>query len=99
MQSLEVTDAEPSGLRSHSGAVSIADSSRDTHYRDLALIAAVAVAGLMGFSSELTVLWRAWIDDPLRSCGILIPPAAIYLSFRAWCGVRLSGNWIGLILI
>jgi exosortase J len=64
-------------------------------------IAALAAAGCLGIERELALLWRCWTTDPLRSIGMLIPPAGIILILRVWRqnGWHLRGSWWGLAVI
>jgi len=65
------------------------------------LLAAVTAAGALGIAPSLLSLWDVWANDPLRSIGMLIVPAAIVLLLRAWqqCGWELRGRWWGLVAI
>src|SRR5580698_8070148 len=72
--------------------------------RSIALWCAIgllAVAGCLGIERELALLWRCWTTDPLRSIGMLIPPASIILTLRVWRqnGWQLRGSWWGLAVI
>ena len=64
-------------------------------------IGLLAAAGCLGIERELALLWRCWTTDPLRSIGMLIPPASIILTLRVWRqnGWQLRGSWWGLALI
>ncbi|HVN92972.1 MAG TPA: exosortase J [Terracidiphilus sp.] len=64
-------------------------------------IVILAAAGCVGIERELALLWRCWTTDPLRSIGMLIPPASIILTLRVWRknGWQLRGSWLGLVLI
>ena len=64
-------------------------------------IGLLAAAGCLGIERELALLWRCWTTDPLRSIGMLIPPASIILTLRVWRqnGWELRGSWWGLVLI
>ena len=64
-------------------------------------IGLLAAAGCLGIERELSLLWRCWTTDPLRSIGMLIPPASIILTLRVWRqnGWQLRGSWWGLALI
>jgi exosortase J len=64
-------------------------------------IGVLAAVGCFGIYRELTVLWITWTTDPLRSIGILIPPASIVLTLRVWrqYGWQLRGSWWGLLVI
>jgi exosortase J len=61
----------------------------------------LAAAGCLGIERELALLWRCWTTDPLRSIGMLIPPASIILTLRVWRqnNWELCGSWWGLALI
>ena len=73
--------------------------------RDLLLlwcgIAVLTAAGCLGIYREILALWIFWTTDPLRSIGMLIPPASIVLTFRVWrqCGWKMRGSWWGLLVI
>jgi len=64
-------------------------------------IAVLAAAGCLGIERELALLWRCWTTDPLRSIGMLIPPASIILTLRVWRqnGWQLRGTWWGVAVI
>ncbi len=64
-------------------------------------IAVLAAAGCLGIERELVLLWRCWTTDPLRSIGMLIPPASIILTLRVWRqnDWQLRGSWWGLTVI
>jgi len=64
----------------------------------LALLAAV---GCLGIYRDISTLWAIWTTDPLRSIGLLIPPASIVLTLGVWrrCGWQLRGSWWGLLVI
>jgi exosortase J len=64
-------------------------------------IAFLAAAGCLGIERELALLWRCWTTDPLRSIGMLIPPASIILTLRVWRqnDWQLRGSWWGLAVI
>jgi exosortase J len=64
-------------------------------------IALLAAAGCLGIERELALLWRCWTTDPLRSIGMLIPPASIVLTLRVWRQNHweLRGSWWGLAAI
>lgn len=58
----------------------------------------LALAGLYVFSSHIADLWLRWNNDALRSIGMLMPPATVWLALRAWnlkdwCN---GGSWWGL---
>lgn len=64
-------------------------------------IAMLTALGCLGIYPELVLLWSCWTTDPLRSIGMLIPPASIALTLRVWrqSGWQLRGAWRGLLLI
>jgi exosortase J len=64
-------------------------------------IAILAMAGCLGIYRELLVLWGFWTTDPLRSIGVLIPPASVVLTLRVWRRERweLRGTWWGIPVI
>jgi len=81
----------------------VADSRRPAA-QSIALWCAMAIlaaVGCLGIERELALLWRCWTTDPLRSIGMLIPPASIILTLRVWRqnGWRSRGSWWGLALI
>ena len=64
-------------------------------------MAILAAAGCLGIYRELAFLWMCWTTDPLRSIGILIPPASIVLTLRVWRqnSWEMRGTWWGLFVI
>lgn len=62
-------------------------------------IAVLAGLGAVGLSPVLIRLWDVWMDDPLRSIGMLIVPASLILTLRVWRqrGWELRGTWWGLL--
>lgn len=64
-------------------------------------IAVLTAAGCLGFYREISILWTIWTSDPLRSIGMLIPPASIVLTLRVWrqYGWQMRGSWWGLLVI
>ncbi len=78
-----------------------ADSSARSLLMPWCGIGIVALVGCFGFYRELVDLWRVWTGDPLRSIGIFIPPASIFLTLRVWKqnGWERRGSWWGLVLI
>jgi exosortase J len=69
----------------------------------IASIAFTVAAGLWwSMHQRLWVLWVLWTSDPLRSVGILLPPASLFLSLRVWRGRHwrtTDGSWWGLGLV
>jgi exosortase J len=65
------------------------------------IIAFLAASGCLGLQREIFSLWVIWTTDPLRSIGMLIPPASIVLSLRVWrqSGWEMRGTWWGLMVI
>lgn len=64
-------------------------------------IALLAAVGCLGIRRDLLTLWFIWTTDPLRSIGMLVPPASVLLTLGAWrrCGWQLRGTWWGLLVI
>ena len=64
-------------------------------------IAVLTVVGCFGIHRELSFLWSIWTGDPLRSIGMLIPPASVILTLRVWRqhGWEMRGTWWGLVVI
>jgi exosortase J len=64
-------------------------------------IALLAGVGSLGIYHDLLSLWDTWTTDPLRSIGLLIPPASIALTLRVWRQRRweLHGSWWGILVI
>jgi exosortase J len=64
-------------------------------------IAVLTAAGCLGIYPELHFLWAVWTSDPLRSIGMLIPPASIVLTLRVWRQHHweMRGSWWGLLVI
>jgi exosortase J len=59
------------------------------------------LAGCLGLLNSLLTLWTIWTTDPLRSIGMLIPPASILLTLRVWrqMGWQMRGSLWGLLLV
>jgi exosortase J len=64
-------------------------------------IAVLTAIGCLGIWRELFYLWVIWTGDPLRSIGMLIPPASIVLTLLVWrqLGWEMRGTWWGLPII
>ena len=64
-------------------------------------IALLAAVGCLGLYRDLALLWICWTGDPLRSIGMLIPPASVVLTLRVWRqnGWQMLGTWWGLLVI
>jgi exosortase J len=69
----------------------------------LTSIAVVSAAGMWwAMNQRFRILWMLWTTDPLRSIGILLPPASLLLCLRAWRGREwrtADGSWWGLALV
>jgi exosortase J len=54
--------------------------------------------GALGIAEALLDLWDVWTNDPLRSIGMLLVPAALILLVRVWrgCGWDSHGTWWGM---
>ena len=61
-------------------------------------IALLAAVGSLGIYHDFLDLWGVWTTDPLRSIGLLIPPASIALTLGVWRQDRweLHGTWWGI---
>lgn len=61
----------------------------------------LALLGLIGMAPILLELWDVWLDDPLKSIGMLIVPTAVILTLRIWreMGWDLRGSWWGLAVV
>ena len=67
-----------------------------------AVIAALlATFGVVLIWPTAFVLWGLWINDPLKSIGMLVPFASLALILRAWrsIGWQSRGTWWGLALL
>jgi exosortase J len=64
-------------------------------------IGLLTALGCLGLSREIHYLWIIWTMDPLRSIGMLIPPASLLLTLRVWRqnGWAMRGTWWGLPLL
>jgi exosortase J len=62
-------------------------------------VALLVGLGTLGLARALLILWDIWSNDPLRSIGMLIVAASIFLMLRVWrqCGWELRGTWWGLL--
>lgn len=73
-----------------------------SQYTPLAIacaIAGLAALGLLGLYPTFLHLWRLWMNDPLRSLGILLLPVSFALILHAWrrLGWEQRGTWWGLL--
>ena len=71
------------------------------HAKILAVVS-IAVAGLWwALGPQVLGLWQIWTTDGLRSIGILVVPASVLLTLRAWRGFKFPGDqsWWGLVLV
>jgi exosortase J len=61
----------------------------------------LALLGVLGMAPIFLELWDMWMDDPLRSIGMLIVLASVILTLRVWrqMGWELRGSWWGLALV
>lgn len=64
-------------------------------------IALLTAVGCLGLFRNIDLLWGSWTGDPLRSIGMLIPPASVLLTLRVWRqnGWEMRGSWWGLLVI
>ncbi len=69
----------------------------------LPILAAVVLtlAGISSIWPTALVLYTMWIDDPLKSIGMLVPVASLALILRVWRSLRweMRGSWWGLALL
>lgn len=61
----------------------------------------LSVLGVALIWPTARVLWAMWINDPLKSIGMLVPIVALALILRAWraIGWERQGSWWGLLLL
>jgi exosortase J len=61
-------------------------------------VVVLIVAGCLGISREIAELWMTWTTDPLKSIGMLIPPASLVLTLLVWrkTGWEMRGTSWGL---
>jgi exosortase J len=59
----------------------------------------LTVLGSLGISHVLVGLWEYWMNDPLQSIGMLIPPVSLVLVLRVWrqSGWELRGTLWGML--
>ena len=67
-------------------------------------VLAATVLAILGISliwPTAIVLWAMWVNDPLKSIGMLVPWVSLVLILRAWRGLawRMQGSWWGLALL
>ena len=73
--------------------------------RGIPLLAFAAVAlMLVGISSiwpTALTLYAMWVNDPLKSIGMLVPIVSLALILRAWRSLswELNGSWWGLVIL
>jgi exosortase J len=69
--------------------------------RAATLAAVLAVLGLTTIWSTVMALWSLWMNDALKSIGMLIPLVSFVLILRVWrsLGWEMDGNWWGLFLL
>ena len=65
------------------------------------LCSTLAVLGILTVWPAALALWSLWVNDPLKSIGMLIPFASLALILRAWrsIGWETDGTWWGLALL
>lgn len=64
-----------------------------------ALALLVTLLGLSAFDLRLRYLWQTWMDDALRSIGLVVLPVALWLALRRWqqADWQRGGTWWGLV--
>src|ERR1700733_1492735 len=69
--------------------------------RAATLAAVLAVLGLTTIWSTVMALWSLWMNDALKSIGMLIPLVSFVLILRVWrsLGWEMEGSWWGLFLL
>ncbi len=67
----------------------------------LILALGVTLLGMLAFADPLIELAGLWMNDGLRSIGILVLPVSAWLAFRAWrwSDWQSGGSWWGVILL
>jgi exosortase J len=79
----------------------IATKPQTTEWRSACAIFSLTILGLWWMlGTSFYGLWKLWTTNGLASIGILIPPAVLFLTWRAWRGKvwNGSGTWWGLAL-
>lgn len=68
-----------------------------THRNAAVFAALLAVIGLSTVSSTAVALWQMWIEDALKSIGMLIPLVSFVLILRVWRSQQwqMNGTWWG----
>lgn len=66
-----------------------------------AMAAILAILGVSSIWPAARLLWSLWINDPLKSIGMLVPVVSLLLVLRAWrsLGWAQQGSWWGLALL
>jgi exosortase J len=77
---------------SSAAAGATGQAGRRTERYSLILAGGAAAFGLLAFSAQLQGLVRLWINDPLRSAGMLVPITSVVLAWRAWRGTAWDGS-------
>ncbi len=97
----ELLSAVPGTIASESESAKAEPAKPSAHVALWCGIAILAALGSLGIYRELLDLWGIWTTDPLRSIGLLIPPASIALTLRVWRQHRwvLHGTWWGILVI
>ncbi len=69
--------------------------------RGVLLATVLSVVGVFLIWPTALVLWAMWVNDPLKSIGMLVPPVSLALILRAWRGIgwRMQGSWWGLAVL
>lgn len=63
--------------------------------------AMLCVVGVISIWPTAQVLYSMWVNDPLKSIGMLVPAVSFALILRRWRALswELSGSWWGLVLL
>ena len=88
----------------HSAEVRTTDprgGTKITRPQAAALATAAAVLGLLSISPTVFGLWALWMNDALKSIGMVIPIVSFVLILRAWrrLGWEMAGTWWGLVVL
>ena len=64
-------------------------------------VALLAAVGIVTIWPTALSLWALWVTDPLKSIGMLVPIASLFLILRAWRSIawQTEGTWWGLALL
>jgi exosortase J len=93
-EDLQVAQTAPAATLTASNLL----KARKSRLLTIAGVVLLTAAGCLGIYREIASLWSVWTTDPLRSIGMLIPPASIFLTLRVWQHLnwQMRGTWWGL---